>query len=201
MKHSIAVVINYCTNDYQFLRPNINQVKKFSQQIIIPICDHFYDGSLENQPLLARSIKANPEVNFISFKYNPRTTHNLWRGWQFILRNLGLGSVWGPQYWICFARQLGFKAIKQPVDYVLFLDADEIIDARKFLQWLNINHYKKFNALKPTNYWYWRSPRYQATVWEDSPLLVKYSCLKNAVFMDHCERQAIYKSIKGLKKD
>lgn len=195
MKHSIAAIINYCTNDYRFLRPNIIQLKKFSQQIIVPICDHFYDGSLENQPLLTRSIKENPEADFISFKYYPHTTYNLWRGWQFILRNLGLGSVWGPQYWICFARQLGFKAIKPPVDYVLFLDADEIIDGRKFLQWLNTNHYKKFNALKPANYWYWRSPRHQALIYENSALFARRSALVSAAFMDHDERNAMYHSL------
>jgi len=147
MKHSIATVINYCTNDYQFLRPNINQVKKFSQQIIVPVCDHFYDGSLENQVLINRSIKENPEADFIKFKYDHKATFPFWRGWQFILRHLSLGSVWGPQYWICFARQLGFKAIKPPVDYVLFLDADEIIDGWKFMAWLNTNHYKKITHL------------------------------------------------------
>jgi len=199
MKNSIATVINYCTNDYQFLRPNINQVKKFSQQIIVPVCDHFYDGSLENQVLINRSIKENPEADFIKFKYDHKATFPFWRGWQFILRHLSLGSVWGPQYWICFARQLGFKAIKPPVDYVLFLDADEIIDGWKFMAWLNTNHYKKNNALKPANYWYWRSQAHQATVWENSPLLAKYSSLKQAVFIDHDERNATYNSIPSPK--
>ncbi len=195
MNHSIATIINYCSNDYRFLRFNILQIKKFSQQIIVPYCDHFYDGSPENKAVIQTTIKVNPQARFIEFPYNPQATRSLWRGWQFLLRYLGRGRVFGPQYWICFARQLGYQTIKPPVEYVLFLDADEIINGRKFLDWLNTNQYKKFNALKPANYWYWRSPRYQATVWEDSPLLAKYSCLKKAVFMDHDERNATYHSL------
>jgi len=199
MKHAITTIINYCTNDIDFITQNVRQAAKFSQQIIVPYCDHFYNGSPENQKIINLSIKQNPQAKFIKFKYNPHATRTLWRGWQFILRSLGLGSVWGPQYWICFARQLGYQAINTPVEYVLFLDADEVIDGRKFLQWLNTKQYKKFNALKPANYWYWRSPYYQATVWEDSPLIAKYTNLKNAVFFDHDERNTTYNSITGPK--
>jgi len=199
MKHSIATVINYCTNDIDFITQNIRQAAKFSQQIIVPVCDHFYDGTVENFLLLNHSIQQNPQAKFIKFKYNPHATRTLWRGWQLILRHLGFNHVWGPQYWICFARHLGYQAINPPVEYVLFLDADEVIDGRKFLTWLNTNQYKKFNALKPANYWYWRSTKYQALDWEDSPLMARRPALKNARFMDHDERNATYKSIKGKK--
>ncbi len=57
----------------------------------IPVCDRFYDGSPENKTLLARSIQANPEAQFIKFKYNPQTTFNLWSGWQILARIFGLG--------------------------------------------------------------------------------------------------------------
>lgn len=199
MTHSIATIINYCSNDYRFLHFDVQQVKKFSRQILVPYCDHFYDGSLENQPLLTRSIKENPEANFIKFKYNPDATRTLWRGWQIIARTLGFGRVFGSQYWICYARQLGFDQVNKKIDYVLFLDADEIIDGNRFLAWLNTKNYQKFNALKPANYWYWRSPCHQATVWEDSPLMAKYTSLKNAVFFDHDERNATYNFIPGPK--
>ena len=199
MTHSITAIINYCTNDYQFLRPNIIQLKKFCQQIIVPVCDHFYDGSPENKSLLARSIKANPEAQFIKFKYNPRKTKNLWRGWQYILRKLQLGEVWGPQYWIGYSRQLGLKKINKNIDYCLLLDADEIVDGQKFLKWLNTKKYQKFNCLKPANYWYWRSPRYQSLNWEDSGLLVKKAALDPTMIINHDERNGIYLKIKNPK--
>lgn len=199
MKSSLATIITYCTNDYPFIHHTINQAAKFSQQIIIPYSDHFYNGSPENQTLITKTINQNPQAQFVPFKYDPRTTRSLWRGWQFLLRRLGLGQVWGPQYWICYARKLGFQQVKKDINYVLFLDADEVIDGHHFLAWLNSNQYLNYTALKLANYWYFRSPKYQATVWEDSPLLAKRTALNSAVFMDHDERNATFRSIKSKK--
>lgn len=195
----IATVINYCSNDYRFIQYTINQADKFSQQIIVPFCDHFYDGSPENMVIINKTIKTNPQAQFIAFPYDPQATRSLWRGWQFILRRLRLGRVWGPQYWLGFSRRLGFQAVNPNIDYVLFLDADEVIDAKKFLAWLNTKQYQLFNALKLATYWYWRSPAYQADVWEDNPLLARRRYLETAVFLDHDERNAIFKSLPGKK--
>lgn len=200
MNHKIATVINYCSNDYNFLRQNILQLKQFCQQIVVPVCDHFYDGSPESKTLIDRSIKNNPEAEFIKFKYNPNTTHNFWRGWQFILRNFGHTRVFGSQYWTCYARQLGFNQVSPKIDYVLFLDADELVDGSRFRQWLNTKKYKTFNALKPANYWYWRSPKFQALTYESSALLAQRTALTQAVFLDHDERNATYGSISGRKQ-
>lgn len=200
MRPVIATVINYCSNDYPFIHSSINQVAKFSSQIIVPYCDHFYDGSLENIKLIHQTIKENPQAKFIKFPYNPSSTHHLWRGWQFILRLFGLNKVWGSQYWTCYARQLGFSQVSPKTEYVLFLDADEIIDGKKFIAWLNTHQYQKYQAVKLANYWYWRNPTHQALEWEDSPIFTRFSSLKSAVFMDHDERNATFNSISKPKK-
>lgn len=199
MKHSIATAITYCTNDYPFIGHVIKQAAKFSQQIIVPYCDHFYDNTPENQTLINKTIKQNPQAQFIPFKYNPNKTITLWRGWQFILRHLGLGRVWGPQYWISTARKIGYQHVNKKLKYVLFLDADEVVDGNKFLKWLNTKQYQQYAALKPANYWYFRSPKYQALDWEDSPLMARRLTLKSARFMDHDQRNAMYQTIKGKK--
>ena len=200
MTHQIATIINYCTNDYPFIHHTINQTKKFSKQIIVPYCDHFYDGTPEDQKLLTKTIRQNPSAKFIKFNYDSNATRTLWRGWQFILRWLTQTHVWGPQYWICHARHLGTKHLNKNIKYVLFLDADEVPDGKRFKAWLDTGQYLKFKAIKPANYWYWRTPRHQATTFEDSPLLAKRSVLKKAVFMDHDERNSTYNSIPQPKK-
>ena len=43
----IAAIINFCTNDYRFLARSIAETKSFSSQIIVPVCDHFFDGTPE----------------------------------------------------------------------------------------------------------------------------------------------------------
>ena len=192
MKHKIATIINYCTNDYYFIGHNIKHASKFSQQIIVPYCDHFYDGTPENKNIIRKTIKENPQAKFIPFAYNPQKTITIWRGWALFLRFLGLGQVFGPQYWICLARKIGFQHLNPKINYVLFLDADEIIDSARFIEWLNT---KKYQALKLANFWYWRKSKYQATTWEDSPLMARYSALKQANFMSHDERNAMFKSI------
>lgn len=200
MTHQIATIINYCTSDYPFIKHTINQAKKFSSQIIIPYCTHFYDGTPENQKLLKKTVGSHPAVKFIQFKYDPTATKTLWRGWQFLIRPFSKTKVWGPQHYICHARFLGTKQLNKNIKYVLFLDADEVPDGKRFKAWLDTKDYLKYNAIKPANYWYWRSPRHQATTFEDSPLLARRSSLKKAIFMDHDERNATYRSIPDPKK-
>jgi len=201
MKPNLATIISFCSNDYPFLRPNILQIKKFSQQIIIPYCDHFYNNEPENFSIIEKAINQNPEAAFIKFPYNPKATKNLWRGWTFLFRLLGHHQVYGPLYWCCYNNLIGFKNLKNNPDYVLILDTDEIIDADRFIQWLNTKEYQKYHCLRLANYWYWRSPKYQATTYEAISLLVKYSVLKKTNFMTHAERHGMFKSIKGPKKD
>lgn len=200
MSHQLATIINFCSNDRFFIHHAIRQAKKFSCQIIASYCDHFYDGTPENIKIINKIITSHPQVKFIPFQYDPKATKNLWRGWQFILRHLTKTKVWGPQYWICRARFLGAAYLKDNIDYVLFLDADEVPDGKRFKAWLDTKDYQNYNGLKPSNYWYFRSPKYQAAIFEDSALLAKKSALKSAVFMDHDERNATYNSITGPKK-
>lgn len=201
MKHAITTIINYCTNDIDFITQNVRQAAKFSQQIIVPYCDHFYNGDPENFSIINKAIQENPEADFIKFPYDHKATKNLWRGWTFLLRRLGHHQVYGPLYWCCYNNLIGFKSLTNNPDYVLILDTDEIIDADKFIPWLNANEYQKFNALKLANYWYWRSPKNQATTYEAISLLVKYSVLKKTEFMTHAERHGMFQSIPQPKKD
>lgn len=199
-KHSIAAVINFCTNDYRFIRYCIREALKFSKEIIVPVSDHFYDNTPENHNLLEKTIKENPQAKFIKFKYDPKRTISIWRGWQFILRKLKLGDAFGATYWIGYARRLGYKKVLKDIEYVLFLDADEIVDGDRFLKWLESFKYKKYNALKLANFWYWRKPIYQALVCEDSPLMIKNKIIDENKIINHDERNGMYESILGNKK-
>ena len=201
MKHNIATVISFCTNDYRFLRPNILHIKKFSKEIIVPYCDHFYNGQPEDLKLIKKAIKENPEATFVKFGYDPQATRNLWRGWTFLFRLFGHHKVYGPLYYCCLSNLVGFKAIKSKPDYVLLLDTDEIIDSKRFTKWLNTDQYKKYNATRLANYWYWRKPIYQSTTYEAISLLAKYSTLKQTNFMTHAERHGMFQSILQPKKD
>ena len=198
-QHSIGVVINYCTNDYKFIRHNIKRVAKFADEIIVSTSDHFFDGTNENGKILKKSAAENPEAAFVQLKFDPGKSiqpYWLWR----LRRILKLSLQSGSQYWICYQRLQGYQALQKKHQYILFLDADEIVDDKLFIAWLNTKEYKKLKAIKLACYWYFRKPTYQATTIEDSPLMVKNNQLNRQSFFDYAERQGMYEQIDGQKK-
>ena len=199
MKHDIGIVVNYCTNDYRFIKHNIDAVSLFSKEIIVSICDHFYDGTSENHLLINKTIRENPKARFIKFKFDENKKVQSYLIWR-LRRILGLSLKSGSQYWICYARKIGWQNLSKDIKYVLFLDADEIINAKKFINWLNTEEYKKYKAIKLANYWYFREPKYQATTFEDAPLLIKTSMLKKDIFFYYSEREDMYQRTKDKKK-
>ena len=48
----ISVSVQYSTPDIKFLRANLTQNSKFSDDIIISICSHLFSGEPENKELL-----------------------------------------------------------------------------------------------------------------------------------------------------
>lgn len=193
------MVINYCTNDYKFIRHNVKRVASFAKEIVVVTSDHFFDGTQENVKLLDKSIKENPEAKFVQFKFNPYKRvqpYWLWR----LRRILKLSLKSGSQYWICYQRLFGYQSLKKKHNYILFLDVDEIINDKQFRHWLNTKEYEKFNAMKFANYWYFKEPIYQATTIEDTPMMVKEGELSEDMFFDYSERQGMYEKYEGLKK-
>jgi len=199
MKHQISVVINYCTNDYQFIRHTVKAVAPFASEIIIPVSDHFYDGSPENYSLLKKTKRENSEATFIDLEFDPTLKEqHIW--WWKLRRILRLSVQSGSQFWICYARYRGYSSVSNKRGYVLFLDADEVIDTKRFIHWLNGRQYKNLYGMKFANYWYFRRPIYQATTIEDSPVMVRNGTLSYDSFFSYSERQGIYEKLEPPKK-
>jgi hypothetical protein len=149
----ISTVINYCTNDYKFLKPCIQSVLPFSQEVIFSYCDCFFDGQEENIPLINKSIEENPEAQSIGFPY-------------YKVRDLG---EYGFMH--NYNRAMGWQALSKPVDWILFIDCDEIADPCFYL-WLKhatFNH----ESYRINSYWYFRETYWQAIQHEDSAVLTQ----------------------------
>lgn len=200
MKHNLAVVINYCTNDYKFISHNIRECLKFSNKIIVIYSDYFFNGHQENFKLINKTIKENPKAKFIKLKFINNKTKFFWDNIHIFSRIVGKFFLYGSQYWICKERFLGFQNTESVSKFTLFLDADEIPDGGKINKWLNTNFYQKFNLLKLANYWYFRKSTYQATTFEDSPIIVKNSALNPKLLLSRNERQNVYLKIKSPKQ-
>lgn len=150
----ISTVINYCSNDYQFLKPCIQSIIPFSQEIIVAYCDHFFDGEPENIGLIQKSINENPQAKFINFSFDE-------------IKAL-------PEYGFMhnYNRAIGWLNLKEPSDWILFLDCDEIAD-RSFHPWLKYTNLNKYESYRILSYWYFRDTYWQALQHEDSAVLTQ----------------------------
>jgi len=169
----IASLINYCTNDYRFIKKTIDNVLPFSSQVIVSVCDHFFTGEEENRELLDKTYKENPKAQFIEYEWT---------------------SNYCTQYWSNMSRLLEVNNVNTDVDWLLLLDSDEIVDTELFIDWLNTI---KLNcdAYNLANYFYFREPIYQAIQQEDSVVFVKKELVKPNVFNFNNEREQYTKML------
>ncbi len=189
-KHPIATIVNFCSNESRFIKATLEQALTFSIQVIVPVCDHFFDGSEENRPLLEKIYAAFPECFFIEYPYLlPKKIPKK------ILKKVDLAH-----FWHSLSRLIGFSFLKEEVETVLFLDADEVPDGKRFAEWLDCSDYMHHTALKLANYWYFRDPAYQSLQFEDSIVLVQKKALEAELLLHQDERNAIYHLLPGPKR-
>jgi hypothetical protein len=176
MKNKISVVINYCTNDERFIRTSIDNALQVSDDIILPISDHLYDGTPENIESIKRLAKEYPQVNIQLYEWNNKYT---------------------PRYWHNISRVIGVNFVKN--NWVLFLDSDEIIDPELFSMFLD-STIDEYDSYKLACYWYFREPIYQSKQWEDSPVLVRKELINIDVHNTVLEREQMFEALNVSKK-
>ena len=157
----IGTVLLYSTMDYRWLDLCLQNITKVSNEVIISMCDHYWNGDPENQELLEKSIeviKKYPTVKFATFKWEPG--HNTF-------------------YWENITRILSTLEVSDENDWILYLDTDEIVDPDKFLDWVDSKQYEQYDSIKLCNYWYFRDMCYRAKTYEDSVVLVRKHVITN----------------------
>jgi hypothetical protein len=190
-KGKIAAVISFCTNDYRFLHPCIQGIKPCVSQIIVPVSDHFYDGTKENLALLSRAYNQHPECEFVQFSYDPKTPYGYTTKRQ--------GDLDWPRYWHSTARMIGYHFLRKDIDYALFIDVDEIYDGKAFKQFLQEFDYSSFDALRFRCYSYFREAHFRAKESCVSGLMVRKEALNQELLLDIDERMGTFKAIQGKK--
>lgn len=172
----ITTLINYCTNDYKFIGPCIKEAQKFSEEVIVLYTDYFYDGTPENQYLIDKTIKENPNVKFEFYEFD-----------------INLNRL--AQLWHGYVRLIGWKVSSPETSHILFLDADEVVDAERFNSWLQKYPVASVNVIKLANYYYFRETCYQAETFEDSVVFARKDLLTDSMFLDYLDRDQIYREI------
>ena len=189
----ITAVISFCSNDWRFLKRCIDGVASCCHEVILTVCDHFFDGSPENYALLEEAYARFPECTFLQFSFDPHTSYRPF-------------STLAPDHhnwrheWHNTGRWLSSLYASPESQHLLFLDCDEIVDAPRFSDWLKETDLKGLAACRFTSASYYREARYEATSPSDNSLLVNRAYLTSALLWDDRERFGIFHEIEGEKK-
>ena len=189
----LATVISFCTNDYRFLKSCIDGVSSFSSQIVIPVCDHFFDGTLENLALLEKIYSDYPGVQFIEFAFDSEQLYGTFA------KREPQSQEWG-NHWHNTGRLIASYFINQEVEHLLFCDVDEVFDQKKMGSWLKEFDWRAYQAVRFSTYWYFRDACFQALSTPDGPLLLKKEIAEPKLLLHEDERMGIFLSIQGKKE-
>jgi hypothetical protein len=190
---NVSTVINFCSNDFRFLKACCEGARGFSQQIIITVCDHLFDGTEENYALLEHAFRMCPDVLFIEYPFDAKESY-----WRF--------SPYFPEHpywrhdWHNTGRWIAFYFLPESCDYILFLDVDEIVDGPRFAEWLKQADVGSYSALRLAAHWYFREARYCARTCDDISLLVKKQALHPEYLWSTDERTGIFDAVRGKKE-
>ena len=164
----IATIINYCTSDYRFIKTCIDAVLPFSEQVIVPIADHTFDGQPENNELVNKSMEENLSASFCYYEWTEGNS---------------------PRYWHNVSRMVGVNQLNEDIDWVLFLDSDEIVETELFSEFTK--NELTMDSYKIANYWYFREPIYRAKTIEDSAVLVRKELINIDPYNQYIEREQL----------
>ena len=161
----IFTVISYCSLDKPFITPCINEALKCSEHVVIVYGDKFLDGitpDSEAESYLKEITQNQSRISLVKIfvtdveSKTQRYYHNLFRetGYHFLLEN--------------------FRDSITNLSYVLFLDADEIIEGATLYNQYPIG----FSMFSLDCYWYFREPIYRAVQQEQAGVAYSFAILK-----------------------
>lgn len=178
---NLGIVINYCSNDRIFVEAMLRECEAIqARQVVMSIGSHHYDMEPEDMTHIEGLARRYPWVRFVLYPVseiddaqNPMKTRKL-------------------AYWHNMARIQGCKQLQPEIEWVLFLDADEVPEGMRFKEWYeNYRNSRVQKIYKLSNYYYFRDPILQATTFEDSIMLVPRAACCYPVLMNELERDGI----------
>jgi hypothetical protein len=165
----ITTILQYSTIDLRFLEVNLRQLSKFSDEIIIPICSHLFNGETEDSERMIATVDVISRFSKASY---------------FIFE--WEGAFLGTRYYHNLSRKLGTEKAKN--EWLLFVDADEIL-SDEFGDWFETVK-NTDNAYWFTCHWYFREAIYRATRTEGAGMLIRKKYCNWDVY-SHQERQQL----------
>src|SRR6267154_4526669 len=188
----ITAVISFCSNDWRFLKQCIAGVSAFCEQVIVTVCDHFFDGSMENYGLLEEAFRCFPDCTFLEFTFDSECSHRIFsplypehRNWRHEWHNTG--------------RWLSYFYSPFDTEFLFFLDCDEVVDNKCFNDWLKRTDFSDCSALRFSGFWHFREAKFEALSNDDLSLLVKKKAIDPHFLWDENERIGLFQCLAGKK--
>lgn len=193
MQHNIGCVILSNTDDLRFLQSGLKEIVPIFKYIVVAMGSKLWNGTEENIEKMKVFIdeinKKYNNIQCIVYKIPEDKDNNM------------IKYVSSEMYWEGHARYISLTDSIKSCEYVVFLDSDEIIDGQKFKEWLDTGLYKKYEALKLQNYWYWREPIYRAkNYFEDSVVMMKNGSYDPRHLFSNMGRHGVFASCIGSRR-
>lgn len=189
----ITAVISFCSNDWRFLRECVEKVSLITSSILVTVCDHFFDGSVENYALLREAFFLFPNCQFLIFQFDPSKTY---RPFSPIFPE---HSNWRHE-WHNTGRWLSFFYRPLETTHLLFIDCDEIIDVPLWKSWALMEDFSHTSAWRFSGRWHFRAACFEAEETNELSLLVNVQALDPNLLWDEDERMGVITKIAGEKK-
>ncbi len=193
MNTRITAVISFCSNDWRFIKQCVDGISAFCGQVIITVCDHFFDGSKENYGLLEEAFRRFPECTFLLFHFDPEESYRRFspitpghQDWRHEWHNTG--------------RYLSYFYCLSETEWLFFLDSDEIIDSKRFGEWLKQADFENFSTYRFVGLRYFREAKFEALPHDHLSLLVKKTAIDPQFLWDADEREGLFQRVPGSKQ-
>jgi hypothetical protein len=186
--HKIGCIIISNSDDLHFLETTLREASHLFQDVVIATGTRLWN---ENDPENMEKVD-DFDKNVVSKYDNVKIIkYNVPDDKMAVM----MANVTPSMYWEGHARWKGLEALDQSCEYVMFLDSDEVIDGTLFQKWMDTNDYKKYDAIKLANYWYWREPIYRARDYiEDSVVLIKKKTLNQMFLFSNMGRHGVFEA-------
>jgi hypothetical protein len=190
--HNIGSIIITNSDDLHFLRASLDQILPICKEIVIAIGSKLWneqDDDMEKINAFVKEYEAVPRIKFVTYN----VPHDKF--------SFMANQVTPAMYWEAHARWVALEKLDSTCEYILFLDADEIVDGALFSSWLDSGVYKTMDAMKLANYWYWRTPSLRARNYiEDSVVFIKRSAFNPFMLFSNMGRHGMFENSKTSNK-
>lgn len=188
---SLGVVIPLSSMEKDYAAFTISQAARVAGVVSVAYADFLADGTPEDLSYVD-TIRAQVEA-----LTPPGATGGVVR-WVPVHWFAGPAS----RIWVRYLRYAAFGLLPRETRFVLWIDADEVVDAPRFQEWwasASAPPRSGAAAVKLANYFYFRDERYQRSTTDDSAVITRRDALELGHFFDEDdkEREMFYDGVRG----